>query len=72
MSDTNTAVGADLGWVMLGWGLTWAAVEFGMLQRILDTVSLTGDQWLVVVGLSLISPLFVAVDKVIQLRRLED
>ena len=61
-----------MGWVMLGWGLTWAAVEFHFLQRVLDTVSLTGDQWLVVVGLSLISPLFVAIDKAIQLRHPSD
>ena len=58
-----------LGWVMLGWGLTWAAVELGMMQRLLDTVSLTGAQWLLVLVLSLISPAFVAIDKAIQLHR---
>jgi hypothetical protein len=31
-----------LGWIMLGWALTWAAVELDLLQRLLDTVSLTG------------------------------
>src|SRR5262249_47279447 len=31
------------GWIIAGWVLTWAAVELGMLQRLLDTVSLTGD-----------------------------
>ena len=31
-----------LGWIMLGWALTWAAVELNMLQRLLDTESLTG------------------------------
>ena len=31
-----------LGWIILGWTLTWAAVELNMLQRLLDTVSLTG------------------------------
>jgi Ca2+-transporting ATPase len=56
---------------MLGWGLTWAAVELGMMQRLLDTVSLTGGQWLVVLVLSLVSPGFVAVDKAIQLRRID-
>jgi len=56
-----------LGWVLLGWGLTFAAVELGMLQRVLDTVSLTGSQWLLVIGLSLIAPAFVAIDKTIQL-----
>ncbi len=58
------------GWLIAGWTLTWAAVELGMLQRLLDTVSLSGGQWLVVLGLSLITPAFVGVDKAIQLRRL--
>jgi Ca2+-transporting ATPase len=58
-----------MGWVMLGWFLTWAAVELGMFQRLLTTVSLTGGQWVVVIALSLVGPLFVAVDKQIQMRR---
>ena len=58
-----------LGWIILGWVLTWAAVELNMLQRLLDTTSLTGGQWLVVLGLSLIAPAVVAVDKAIQLSR---
>ena len=60
-----------LGWIMLGWALTWAAVELNMLQRLLDTVSLTGAQWVLVIGLSLVAPAFNAVDKAIQLRRLD-
>jgi len=56
-----------LGWMMLGWGLTWAAIELGMLQRLLDTVSLTGAQWVLVIALSLIAPAFVAIDKAIRL-----
>ena len=60
-----------LGWVMLGWGLTWAAVELDMLQRMLDTVPLTGDQWALVIGLSLVSPLLVGIDKALQIRRLD-
>ena len=52
-----------LGWIMAGWALTWAAIELGMLQRGLDTVSLTGSQWLVMIGLSLVAPLFVGVTK---------
>jgi P-type Ca2+ transporter type 2C len=58
-----------LGWIILGWVLTWAAVELNMLQRLLDTESLSGDQWLVVLGLSLIAPAVVAVDKAVQLLR---
>ena len=58
-----------LGWIILGWVLTWAAVELGMLQRLLDTTSLSGRQWVVVLALSLIAPAVVAADKVLQLRR---
>jgi Ca2+-transporting ATPase len=58
-----------LGWIILGWVLTWAAVELGMLQRLLDTTSLSGRQWVVVLALSLIAPAFVGADKAIQLRR---
>jgi Ca2+-transporting ATPase len=56
-----------LGWIILGWILTWAAVELNMLQRLLDTTSLSGRQWIVVLALSLLAPAVVAVDKVIQL-----
>ena len=41
-----------------------------MLQRLLDTVSLTGAQWVLVIALSLVAPAFNAIDKAIQLRRL--
>jgi P-type Ca2+ transporter type 2C len=58
-----------LGWILLGWILTWAAVELNMLQRLLDTVSLTGHEWLAVIALSVVMPLVVGVDKTIQLRR---
>jgi Ca2+-transporting ATPase len=58
-----------LGWIILGWILTWAAVELGMLQRLLDTMSLSGRQWVVVLALSLIAPAVVGVDKAIQLSR---
>jgi len=58
------------GWLIAGWALTWAAVELGMLQRLLDTVSLSGAEWLTVLGLSLIAPAFVGIDKAVQLRRL--
>jgi Ca2+-transporting ATPase len=60
-----------LGWIILGWLLTWAAVELSMFQRLLLTTSLTGAQWMVVLGLSLLAPAFVAIDKAIQLRRID-
>jgi Ca2+-transporting ATPase len=40
-----------------------------MLQRLLDTTSLSGRQWVVVLALSLIAPAVVAADKLISLRR---
>jgi P-type Ca2+ transporter type 2C len=58
-----------LGWIILAWLLTWAAVELNMFQRLLDTVSLTGGQWGTVIALSLIAPAVVGVDKAIQLAR---
>jgi P-type Ca2+ transporter type 2C len=58
-----------LGWIILGWVLTWAAVELPMLQRLLDTESLSGAQWAVVLGSSLVAPALVWADKEIQLRR---
>jgi Ca2+-transporting ATPase len=58
-----------LGWIILGWVMTWAAVELNMLQRLLDTTSLSGRQWIIVLALSLLAPAVVAVDKAIQLRR---
>jgi len=58
-----------LGWIILGWVITWAAVELNMLQRLLDTVSLSGGEWATVLGLSLVAPAVVGVDKAIQLSR---
>ena len=58
-----------MGWIILGWFLTWAGVELGMFQRLLDTQSLTGPQWAWVLGLSLVTPALVWADRAIQQRR---
>ena len=58
-----------MGWILVGWFLTWAAVELNMLQRLLDTESLTGAQWILVIALSLVAPVGVFVDKTIQQAR---
>ena len=58
-----------LGCISLGWILTWAAVELNMLQRLLQTTSLTGREWIIVLALSLLAPAVVATDKLIQLSR---
>ena len=52
-----------LGWIILGWILTWAAVELNMLQRLLDTTSLSGREWIIVLALSLLAPAVVAVEQ---------
>ena len=66
-SPLSSPIFPYLGWIMLGWALTWAGVELNMLQRLLDTVSLTGAQWLTVIGLSIVAPAVVGIDKAIQL-----
>jgi Ca2+-transporting ATPase len=58
-----------MGWIILGWVLTWAGVELHMFQRLLDTESLTGGQWAWVLGLSLITPGLVWIDKIVQQRQ---
>jgi Ca2+-transporting ATPase len=68
-SPLSSPVFPYLGWIMLGWALTWAAVELDMLQRLLDTESLTGAQWLLVIALSIVAPAVVGIDKAIQLSR---
>jgi Ca2+-transporting ATPase len=40
-----------------------------MFQRLLDTTSLSGREWVIVLALSLLAPAVVAADKVIQLSR---
>ena len=59
-----------LGWIIVGWLLTWAAVELSMFQRLLDTASLSGREWVVVLALSLVAPTIVGVDKAWQQRQL--
>ena len=50
--------------------VTVFAVEAGVLQDLLMTTSLTGAQWLVCLGWSLIIPVVVELDKAIRRRRL--
>ena len=46
--------------------LTVLAIETELFQRMLDTTSLTGSQWMAVVGLSLVVPLVIEVVKAVQ------
>ncbi len=55
-----------LGWLGLGAVLTWFAIELPVLQRWLSTESLSGWQWLGVLGLALVTPLAVEADKAVR------
>jgi Ca2+-transporting ATPase len=68
-SPLSSPIFPYLACIMIGWALTWAGVELNMLQRLLDTESLTGAQWLLVIGLSIIAPALVGIDKITQLAR---
>lgn len=48
---------------------TVAAVELGFLQNLLLTTSLSGGQWLACLGLGLVVPLVVELDKAIRRHR---
>ncbi|MET0736350.1 MAG: cation-transporting P-type ATPase [Microbacterium sp.] len=58
-------------WLSIPMALTIAAVEIGFLQNLVGTVSLSGNQWLICIGLSLVVPLFVEVEKWIRRSRHE-
>jgi Ca2+-transporting ATPase len=51
------------GWLAVSAVLTWLAIELPLLQRWLDTTTLTGSQWLAVLGLALLSPTAAELDK---------
>ncbi len=57
-------------WLAIPLAITVAAVEIGFLQRLVGTVSLSGSEWLICIGLALVVPLFVEVEKWIRRRRL--
>jgi Ca2+-transporting ATPase len=50
-------------WLSIPAAVTWLGVELPLLQRWLDTTSLTGSQWLAVFALSLAVPLVVELEK---------
>lgn len=50
-------------WLSIPAVVTWLGVELPLLQRWLDTTSLTGSQWLAVFALSLAVPLVVELEK---------
>jgi Ca2+-transporting ATPase len=50
-------------WLSIPAAVTWLGVELPLLQRWLDTTSLTGSQWLAVFALSLAVPIIVELEK---------
>jgi len=57
-------------WLGLAAIITVLGIELPFLQRLLDTVSLTGSQWLGVLGLSLAVPVLVEAEKAYRRHRL--
>ncbi|WP_442574903.1 cation-translocating P-type ATPase [Microbacterium sp. F51-2R] len=66
----NAPILAAIKWLSIPLALTVAAVELPFLQNLLLTTSLSGDQWLIAIGLALVVPLFVEVEKWIRRRRI--
>ncbi|MCP4436917.1 MAG: cation-translocating P-type ATPase [Actinomycetia bacterium] len=58
-----------VGWLGISAALTWLAVELPLLQRWLDTTTLTGMQWLAVIGLTLASSVIAEADKALRRHR---
>ena len=57
-------------WMGLAAVITVLGIELPFLQRLLDTASLTGSQWLAVLGLSLVVPVLVEAEKAYRRQRL--
>ena len=71
MRHTTQPAYADLttrfaGTLLAGGLIVILATEFGFLQQWLLTVPLTGPQWAAVLGLALVMPLIVEIDKLVQ------
>jgi Ca2+-transporting ATPase len=61
---------AALKWLSIPVVLTVAAVELPFLQRLILTTPLSGNEWLICIGLALVVPLFVEVEKWIRRARI--
>lgn len=57
-------------WLTIPLVLTVAAVELGFLQRLIGTTGLSGTQWLIALGLALIVPVVVELEKWIRRARI--
>ncbi|WP_137844190.1 cation-transporting P-type ATPase [Microbacterium sp. 2FI] len=61
---------AAVKWLSIPVALTVAVVEIPFLQRLVLTTSLDGPEWLICIGLALVIPLFVEVEKWIRRARI--
>ncbi len=50
-------------WLLVPAILTWLFIEIPALNRVVQTTSLSGTQWLIVVGLSLVVPIVIEISK---------
>jgi Ca2+-transporting ATPase len=66
----NAPILSAVKWLSIPLALTVAAVELPFLQNLILTTSLSGEQWLIAIGLALVVPLFVEIEKWIRRRRL--
>ncbi|MEU1972191.1 cation-translocating P-type ATPase [Microbacterium sp. NPDC019599] len=57
-------------WLAIPLALTVAAVEIGFMQNLVGTVSLSGSQWLQCLGLALIVPVAIELEKLIRRARI--
>ncbi|MBD8023639.1 cation-translocating P-type ATPase [Microbacterium gallinarum] len=69
-SGLTAPILAAVKWLAIPLAITVAAVEIGFLQRLVGTTPLSGGEWLICLGLSLVVPLFVEVEKWIRRRRI--
>ena len=58
-----------VGWLAISAGLTWLAVEAPFLQRWLETTTLTGNQWMIALGVALIPATLAEIDKAVRRHR---
>jgi len=66
----NAPILTAVKWLSIPLALTVAAVEIPFLQSLILTTSLSRDQWLIAIGLALVVPLFVEVEKWIRRARI--
>jgi len=55
-------------WLLIPLAASWLAVETQLLQSFLETTNLTGPQWAVVFGLSLVPAIIIETDKALRRR----